>query len=202
MANGLTGPEPIIYKYDLYAFGLILRKLVDVYTEALNKNILFDPRKHRAKTKKKSKKKRTKKSSVSGGSILETTKENFKDLDDINYIINNMINNDCIYRWSLSDLIAYYKGEEIDTEKYINIKGTEHLLSSEKVTRKNIMKQFQIVNPEISEYVKPKSKPKEELPPVNWGDIQLQLSAQGLSKREAKKEIEKMKRIRSVRTLT
>ena len=80
MANGLTGPEPIIYKYDLYAFGLILRKLVDVYTEALNKNILFDPRKHRAKTKKKSKKKRTKKSSVSGGSILETTKENFKDL--------------------------------------------------------------------------------------------------------------------------
>ena len=57
MANGLTGSEPILYKYDLYAFGLILRQLVDVYIDALNKNLLFDPRKYRAKRKSRAKRK-------------------------------------------------------------------------------------------------------------------------------------------------
>ena len=26
-----------------------------------------------------------------------------------------MINNDCIYRWSLDNLVSYYRGEKIDT---------------------------------------------------------------------------------------
>lgn len=183
LANGLTGPDPIIYKYDLYAFGLILRQLVDVYTDALRKNLLFDPRKNRAK---KTKRRRTRKR-LSGGYIQ--TRDNFRNLDEINYIITNMINNDCIYRWSLNDLVSYYRGEEIDTEKYVYIKGDSYLLSSEDVTRENIMKQFKIINPNISEYVKP--KPTQQS--VDWDSIRSQLTESGLNKRKIGLTITKMK---------
>ena len=115
MANGLTGPEPILYKYDLYAFGLILRQLVDVYTDALKKNLLFDPRKYRARTKPKTKP--TRKNNKKGGTIPKTfdytTREHFKELDEINFVINNMINPDCIYRWTSNDLMSYYQNIEI-----------------------------------------------------------------------------------------
>ena len=183
LANGLTGPDPIIYKYDLYAFGLILRQLVDVYTEALRKNLLFDPRKNRAK---RTKKRKTRKR-LSGGYIQ--TRDNFRNLDEINYIITNMINNDCIYRWSLNDLVSYYRGEEIDTEKYIYIKGDSYLLSSEDITRENIMKQFKIIDPNISEYVKP--KPTQQS--VDWDSIRSQLTESGLNKRKIGLTITKMK---------
>ena len=183
LANGLTGPDPIIYKYDLYAFGLILRQLVDVYTDALRKNLLFDPRKNRAK---KTKRRRTRKR-LSGGYIQ--TRDNFRNLDEINYIITNMINNDCIYRWSLNDLVSYYRGEEIDTEKYVYIKGDSYLLSSEDVTRENIMKQFKIIDPKISEYVKP--KPTQQS--VDWDSIRSQLTESGLNKRKIGLTITKMK---------
>ena len=99
---------------------------------------------------------------------------------------------DCIYRWSLSDLMAYYKGEEIDTEKYINIKGIDHLLSSEDVTRENIMKQFQIINPEVSEYVKP--KPTQQSTDVDWNLIRSQLTELGLNKRKIGSSIRRMKK--------
>ena len=99
MANGLTGDNPLIYNYDLYAFGLILRQLVDVYTESLEKNLLFDPRKYRAKKTRKR-----------GGSPLKKSnyylKQNYIELENINTIINNMINPDCIYRWNLYDIIS------------------------------------------------------------------------------------------------
>ena len=41
--------SPIIYKYDLYAFGLILNEVLHSFLDALEKNLLFDPRKYRAK---------------------------------------------------------------------------------------------------------------------------------------------------------
>ena len=188
MANGLTGPDPIIYKYDLYAFGLILRQLVDVYTEALQKNLLFDPRKHRAK---RTKKRKTRKR-LSGGYIQ--TRDKFRNLDEINYIITNMINNDCIYRWSLDNLVSYYRGEKIDTEKYIYIKGDYYLLSSEDITRENIMKQFQIIDPKVSEYVKPKPKPTQQSTDVDWNLIRSQLKESGLNNRKVGLTITKMKR--------
>tara|TARA_B110000285_G_C15129945_1_gene622887 strand:+ start:1182 stop:2981 length:1800 start_codon:yes stop_codon:yes gene_type:complete len=194
LANGLTGSEPIIYKYDLYAFGLILRELVDVYTDALTKNLLYDPRKNRAKTKTKkvSKKKRTKrKTSISGGN-MKTVKDNFRNLEEINYIITNMINDDCIYRWTLDDLMSYYRGEEIDTEKYIYIKGEYYLLSSEDVTRENIIRQFQMINPQISEYVKP--KPESSQQSIDWDSIRTQLTESGLNKRKIGLTITKMKK--------
>ena len=100
-----------------------------------------------------------------------------------------MINNDCIYRWSLNDLVSYYRGEEIDTEKYIYIKGDSYLLSSEDVTRENIMKQFKIINPNISEYVKP--KPTQQS--VDWDSIRSQLTESGLNKRKIGLTITKMK---------
>jgi len=184
MANGLTGSEPILYKYDLYAFGLILRQLVDVYIDALKKNLLFDPRKYRAKRE--SRKSKTLKKG--GGSSLKTydynTRINYNELDNINYIINNMINQDCIYRWSLDDLISYYEGEEIDTEKYINIKGEQYLLCSTDITMESIIKQIQIINPELNEYIKPKDK---------WDEIKETLTKQGLPKSKIMRTINKMK---------
>jgi hypothetical protein len=189
MANGLTGSNPILYKYDLYAFGLILRQLVDVYTNALEKNLLFDPRKYRAKTKAKNKPSRI----YNGGTISETfnyeTREHFKELEDINFVINNMINLDCIYRWSLEDLITHYQGGEIATEKYINIKGQEYLLCYEDITKENIIKQFKIINPELNEYIKP--EPDSE--GVDWTNIRTQLKESGLNARKIGATITKMK---------
>ena len=198
MANGLTGPEPILYKYDLYAFGLILRELVNAYIDALEKNILFDPRKYRAKTKTKNKPTRR---PIEGGTIPKTfdyqTRINYKELDEINYVINNMINSDCIYRWSLDDLLNFYQGEEIDTEKFINIKGNMYKLCSEEITRESIVKQFQIINPELKEYVKPEPEP-ESTKPVSrveyWRNIEKELIESGLTPKQAKKEVMKMKR--------
>ena len=192
MANGLTGSEPILYKYDLYAFGLILRQLVDVYIDALNKNLLFDPRKYRAKRKSRAKRKyrakRNSKTLKKGGSSLKTydynTRINYNILDSINYIIDNMINQDCIYRWSLNDLISYYEGEEIDTEKYITIKGERYLLCSTDITEENIIRQFQIINPELNVYIKPKDE---------WDEIKETLTKQGLSKSKIIRTINKMK---------
>jgi len=192
MANGLTGSNPILYKYDLYAFGLILRQLVDVYTNALEKNLLFDPRKYRAKTKAKTKP--TRKYNGNGGTISDTfnytTREHFKELEDINFVINNMINQDCIYRWSLEDLITHYQGGEIATEKYINIKGEQYLLCSEEITKENIIKQFQIINHELNEYIKP--EPDSE--GVDWDSIRTQLKDSGLNARKIGLTITKMKR--------
>uniref|UniRef100_A0A6C0L3F7 Uncharacterized protein n=1 Tax=viral metagenome TaxID=1070528 RepID=A0A6C0L3F7_9ZZZZ len=88
--------------------------------------------------------------------------------------------------------MVYYKGEEIDTEKYINIKGIDHLLSSEDVTRENIMKQFQIINPEVSEYVKP--KPTQQSTDVDWNLIRSQLTELGLNKRKIGSSIRRMKK--------
>ena len=191
MANGLTGSEPILYKYDLYAFGLILRQLVDVYIDALNKNLLFDPRKYRAKRKSRAKSRAKSKNSKTlkkGGSSLKTydynTRINYNKLDNINYIIDNMINQDCIYRWSLDDLISYYEGEEIDTEKYITIKGERYLLCSTDITEENIIKQFQIINPELNVYIKPKDE---------WDEIKETLTKQGLPKSKIIRTINKMK---------
>ncbi len=57
IVNGLTGPNPLIYKYDLYAFGLILNVLLNTYK-------LYDPRKHRVKKTKRKSKTRKKKVEV------------------------------------------------------------------------------------------------------------------------------------------
>ena len=105
-------------------------------------------------------------------------------LDSINYIIDNMINQDCIYRWSLNDLISYYEGEEIDTEKYITIKGERYLLCSTDITEENIIRQFQIINPELNVYIKPKDE---------WDEIKETLTKQGLSKSKIIRTINKMK---------
>ena len=51
LANGITGSEPLLYKYDLYAFGLILREVVDSYTDALKKIYYLIPENIEAKTK-------------------------------------------------------------------------------------------------------------------------------------------------------
>ena len=95
-----------------------------------------------------------------------------------------MINQDCIYRWSLDDLISYYEGEEIDTEKYINIKGEQYLLCSTDITMESIIKQIQIINPELNEYIKPKDK---------WDEIKETLTKQGLPKSKIMRTINKMK---------
>ena len=95
-----------------------------------------------------------------------------------------MINQDCIYRWSLDDLISYYEGEEIDTEKYITIKGERYLLCSTDITEENIIKQFQIINPELNVYIKPKDE---------WDEIKETLTKQGLSKSKIIRTINKMK---------
>ena len=193
LVNGITGPEPILYKYDLYAFGLILRHLVDSYIDALEKNLIFDPRKYRAKTKKNKPTKRP----IKGGTIPNTfdyqTRINYKELDDINYVVNNMINKDCIYRWSLDDLMSFYQGLDIETEKFINIKGNMYKLCSEEITKESIINQFQIINPELKEYVKPKPT-STSVVNVDWDSIRTQLKDSGMNARKIGLTITKMKR--------
>ena len=186
LVNGITGPEPILYKYDLYAFGLILRHLVDSY-------MLFDPRKYRAKTKKNKPTKRP----IKGGTIPNTfdykTRLNYKELDDINYVVNNMINKDCIYRWSLDDLMNFYQGLDIETEKFINIKGNMYKLCSGEITKESIINQFQIINPELKEYVKPKPISTSGVD-VDWDSIRKQLKESGMNARKIGLTITKMKK--------
>ena len=64
MVNGLMGENPLIYNYDLYAFGLILRQVLDSYVDVVKQNKLFDPRKYRAK---KTKRRQTKHRQMKGG---------------------------------------------------------------------------------------------------------------------------------------
>ena len=196
LANGITGPEPLLYKYDLYAFGLILREVVDSYTDALKKNLLFDPRKYRAKTKTKNKpSRRPIRRPVKGGTVPKKydyeSKINYKELDAINYVVNNMTNKDCIYRWSLNDLLNFYQGLEIETEKFIDIAGMTYKLSSGEITKESIISQFQIINPELREYVKPNPKPTQD---VDWNSIKTQLKESGMNARKIGLTIRKMQK--------
>lgn len=188
MVNGLLGKNPLIYNYDLYAFGLILKQVVNSYIDALEKNKLFDPRKYRAKkkTKRPIKKKQTKKG---GMKRITNSKLNYKELKNINFIIKNMTNVDPIYRWSLEDIVYFYNGYNIDNKKTINIKGLEYTLCSEKVTRESIIKQFKFINPDYYEYVKPKTTQN-----VKWDEIKQQLEEIGYNKGKIARTIAKMKR--------
>ena len=213
MVNGLLGENPLIYNYDLYAFGLILKQLVDSYIDSLEKNKLFDPRKYRAKKKrtnkgglkkktkrrvkkKRTKKKRTKKKRTNKGGMkrISNSKLNYKELKNINFIIENMANVDPIYRWSLEDIISFYNGDDIINKKIIKIKGLEYTLCSEKVTRDSIIKQFKIINPDYYEYIKPKTPNTSTTQNVNWDEIKKQLKELGYSEGKIFRTVAKMKR--------
>lgn len=240
MANGLTGPTPLIYKYDLFAFGLILREIVNTYK-------LYDPRKYRIKKSKTIKKgaikkriknkfkrskskpiaKRSKSKAISKRSKSKANKSNAnklkqkknkskskderskksdsisknkkggnplklydysdikynKEFKIIEYIINNMINPDCIYRWSLNDLIKYYNGEDIINEKYIDIMGNQYLLCSTDINYDSIIKQFKMIEPNL----------KNETVDI-WDDIRQKLTDQGMGARKIHMTIQKMKK--------
>ena len=66
-----------------------------------------------------------------------------------------MTNKDCIYRWSLNDLLNFYQGLEIETEKFIDIAGMTYKLSSGEITKESIISQFQIINPELRSMLNP-----------------------------------------------
>jgi len=176
MANGLTGSNPLIYKYDLYAFGLILQELMNTYK-------LHDPRKHRVKkTKRKSTTKKKK-----GGSPLKMYDYNDKvynrEFEQIQYIIKNMINPDCIYRWSLNDLINFYSGNDIINEKYIDIMGSPYLLCSTDINFDSIIKQFKMINPNL----------KNETFDI-WDDIRKSLKESGMAHSKIHRTVLKMKK--------
>lgn len=176
MANGLTGPNPLIYKYDLYAFGLILQELINTYK-------LYDPRKYRVK--------KTKRNSITkkkkGGSPLKSydynDKVHNKEFNQIQYVIDNMINPDCIYRWSLNDLIDFYSGNDIINEKYIDIMGVPYLLCSTDINVNSIIKQFKIIDPNL----------KNETFDI-WDNIRKILKKSGMAPRKIIQNINKWKR--------
>ena len=186
MANGLTGPDPIIYKYDLYAFGLIFKKLIDIYGDHIIKEKIKSgsrryhkiklktkkkkAKKKKTKKKKSSKKKTKKKKRIKSKLRIIEDKIDLGGLDRINNIITNMINEDCIYRWSVDELSLYLHGGTIDTNRFINIKGEDYLLSSTSITRDSIISQMKHILPDLTTYVPmkikegfPKQKIKEEL---------------------------------------
>lgn len=182
MANGLTGPNPLIYKYDLYAFGLILRELVNTYKrELVNTYKLYDPRKHRIK-KNKSKTRKKK-----GGTPLKSYDYNDKvynkEFDQIQYVIDNMINPDCIYRWSINDLIDFYSGNDIINEKYIDIMGEPYLLCSTDINVNSIIKQFKIIDPNLN----------NESFDI-WDDIKKSLKNSGMAPSKIHRTVLKMKK--------
>lgn len=186
LANGLTGPDPIIYKYDLYAFGLIFKKLIDIYGDHIIKEKIKSgsrryhkmklktkkkkAKKKKTKKKKSSKKKTKKKKRIKSKLRIIEDKIDLGGLDRINNIITNMINEDCIYRWSVDELSLYLHGGTIDTNRFINIKGEDYLLSSTSITRDSIISQMKHILPDLTTYVPmkikegfPKQKIKEEL---------------------------------------
>ncbi len=176
MANGLTGPNPLIYKYDLYAFGLILQELMNTYK-------LHDPRKYRVKkTKRKSTTKKKK-----GGSPLKmydyNDKLNNREFEQIQYVIKNMINPDCIYRWSLNDLIDFYSGNDIINEKYIDIMGSPYLLCSTDINIDSIIKQFKMIDPDLN----------SESFDI-WDDIRKSLKESGMAPSKIHRTVLKMKK--------
>lgn len=175
MANGLTGQNPLIYKYDLYAFGLILQELMNTYK-------LYDPRKHRVK---KTKRKYSRKKK--GGSPLKmydyNDKLNNREFEQIQYVIKNMINPDCIYRWSLNDLIDFYSGNDIINEKYIDIMGKPYLLCSTDINIDSIIEQFKIIDPNL----------KNETFDI-WDDIRKSLKESGMAQSKIHRTILKMKK--------
>ena len=176
MANGLTGPNPLIYKYDLYAFGLILNELLNTYK-------LHDPRKYRIKKTKRKSKTRKKK----GGTPLKmydyNDKNYNKEFEQIQYVIDNMINLDCIYRWSLNDLIDFYSGNDIINEKYIDIMGDKYLLCSTDINIDSIIEQFKIIDPNF----------KNETFDI-WDDIRKSLKESGMAPSKIHRTLIKMKK--------
>ena len=176
MANGLTGQNPLIYKYDLYAFGLILQELMNTYK-------LHDPRKHRIKKTKRKSKTRKKK----GGSPLKiydyNDKLNNREFEQIQYVIKNMINPDCIYRWSLNDLIDFYSGNDIINEKYIDIMGDQYLLCSTDINIDSIIEQFKIIDPNLN----------NESFDI-WDDIRKSLKESGMAPSKIHRTLLKMKK--------
>ena len=187
MVNGLMGKNPLIYNYDLYAFGLILRQVLDSYVDVVKQNKLFDPRKYRAK---KTKRRQTKRRQMKGGfKTITNTKLHYKEFDNLNYIIENMTNVDPIYRWSLEDIVSFYDKYNIPNEKYITIKGFNYKLCQDKVTRESIIEQFKIINSNYYEYIKPKISGS-----VDWEEIKKNLEEIGYNKGKIGRTITRMKR--------
>jgi serine/threonine protein kinase len=185
ISNGLTGDNPLLYNYDLYAFGLILRQVIDVYQENIQKNLLFDPRKYRAK---KTVKRRTR---FRGGApkSIDYTRDNYNILKDLNYIVDNMINKDCIYRWTIDDIYDYYNGDMVNNDmvnndKYITIFEKEYRLCSDIVTKESIIKQFQLINKDLNIEIIAKNE---------WDEMRDTLKTQGMSARKIGSTITKMK---------
>lgn len=182
MVNGLMGDNPLIYNYDLYAFGLILKEVVNSYMTALQENKLFDPRKSRAKRTK------SKRRMTGGFKTIMNSKINYKEVDILKYVIMNMSNVDSVYRWSIDDILSFYDGNVIPNEKYINIKGTDYKLCHDKVTRESIIEQFKIINPEYYEYI-PQSVENDD-----WEQIRQELETLGFNRGKSLRTIARMKR--------
>ena len=124
-----------------------------------------------------------------GFKTIINTKLNYKELDNLNYIIKNMANVNPIYRWSLEDIVSFYDGYNIPNEKYINIKGFNYKLCSDKVTRESIIEQFKLINSNYYEYIKPKIPQS-----VNWDEIKKKLEEIGYNKGKISRIIARMKR--------
>jgi hypothetical protein len=94
-----------------------------------------------------------------------------------------MVNPDCIYRWSLDDLIKFYNGEDIINEKYIDIMGNQYLLCSTDINADTIITQFKHIDPNL----------KSEKSDI-WDDIKQTLTDRGMGARKIHMTIQKMKK--------
>lgn len=146
ISNGLTGPDPILYKYDLYCFGLILKNILKLLETPL--------------------------SDITGGS-LERIPENYRSIDEVKDIINHLSDDDCIRRWSVSDLLRYYKEGVSPSPPTVMFRGQEYILGMDPVTEDSIIQQVQLVDPNINQNL-PEPEPSLSTE-VDWNEIKRQL---------------------------
>lgn len=180
MVNGLMGRSPLLYKYDSYAFGLILKKMTTLLNLQQETGQLKKQLKKQKKrtTRKKKQKKRTKKKKLTGGATSETKTVVKKGkakvwspttlpttVEETMFIIEHLCLPDVIYRWSLKDIFDYYRTNRITNKKQIRLGRMVHTLCDypESVTLDILIGQLLVGNPEFKMPVK--KKPKKTMNP-------------------------------------
>ena len=180
MVNGLMGRSPLLYKYDIYSFGLILKKMTTLLNLQQETGQLKKQLKKQKKrtTRKKKQKKRTKKKKLTGGATSETKTVVKKGkakvwspttlpttVEETMFIIEHLCLPDVIYRWSLKDIFDYYRTKRTTNKKQIRLGRMVHTLCGypEPVTLDILIGQLLVGNPEFKMPVK--KKPKKTMNP-------------------------------------
>ena len=107
------------------------------------------------------------------GGSLERIPENYRSIDEVKDIIDHLSDDDCIRRWSVSDLLRYYKEGVLPSSPTVMFRGQEYILGVDPVTEDSIIQQVQLVDPKINQN-QPEPEPSLSTE-VDWNEIKRQL---------------------------